>query len=624
LGRIIGFVLLLAILAGASYGVYYVYNRYFADVRVAGRVVDAETGRPLENARVTLSIPASGPMTTGPDGQFGPVQAKRGIGVSASATGYLPDSAVAPDNDPLEIALTPRTVTGIVRDAYSAAPIARALLSTGVISTTTDAGGSFRLTRTPEAGTITATAVGYDTGAAPLPSAGTVEFSLRPNSLRGKVLDAKTGRPVANAVVQSGGNRLVTDANGLFRMENVPMAHTVSVIANGYQGRQITVERQSAIEVGMEPVVVRAPYVTFYGIGNRDIRRKITGMLDTTELNGIVIDVKGDRGLVSFRSDVTLTKEIGAQQLITLPDAEDLLSSLRKRGVYTIARIVVFKDDLLGKARPNWAIKDSRTSAPWVDGEGLIWVDPMRKEVWEYNVALAKEAINKGFDEVQFDYIRFPTDPSADTSVSHATYSKPNTTDSRVAAISGFLALAQSELKPLGGFISVDVFGYACWKPDDLGIGQHLETMATYVDYISPMVYPSTFDGGLPTDPPTYTNAPAFPYEIVFESLKLAAERLKNTNARLRPWLQYFDDYPWATGRVYTAADIEAQKRAASDSGSLGWMIWDPYVIYDKGGIGPKVAPTPGPATPPAATGVVAAPPSVATPPAGAVTTPAR
>jgi hypothetical protein len=99
------------------------------------------------------------------------------------------------------------------------------------------------------------------------------------------------------------------------------------------------------------------------------------------------------------------------------------------------------------------------------------------------------------------------------------------------------------------------------------------------------MVYPSTFHDGLPTDPPSYRTAAAYPYEIVHLSLKKAMERLKNTGAKIRPWLQYFDDYPWATGRVYAERDIQAQKKAAADAGAIGWMLWDPFVLYDKGGI---------------------------------------
>jgi hypothetical protein len=587
-GRVIGAILLVALLGAGIYGGYYLHRYYFASASLKGYVVDAETGRPLEGARLNLSIPDVGPWTTGADGSFGPTRIKQGATVTATYAGYLPKSLAIQNDAPVEFALIPRSVTGTVRDAYSGAPVARARLTIGENSTTTDASGRFRLTRIPHTGAIRAAAVGYDEDEEPIEGDADIEFILRPNTLKGKVADAKTGQPISNAILQSGGNRITTDVGGAFRMANMPAVFTVTVSANGYQPKQISVDHQMAIDVAMEPVVVRAIYVTLNGIGNRDIRRKISNIVDTTEVNGLVIDVKGDRGLVAFRSDITLAKEIGAQSLITLPDAEDYVGSMKKRGVYTIARIVVFKDDLLGKARPEWAIKDMKSNAPWVDGEGLVWVDPNRKEVWDYNIALAKEALRKGFDEVQFDYIRFPTDPSSGMSVTDTGYSKPSTPENRLAAISGFLTQAKAELKPLGGFISVDVFGYVCWKPDEMGIGQHLETMAAYVDYVSPMVYPSTFRGGLPTDPPTYTDAPAYPYEIVYESLKLAAGRLKNTNARLRPWLQYFDDYPWATSRVYDGADIQAQKRAAGDAGAIGWMLWDPYVLYDKGGIQPK------------------------------------
>ena len=117
-----------------------------------------------------------------------------------------------------------------------------------------------------------------------------------------------------------------------------------------------------------------------------------------------------------------------------------------------------------------------------------------------------------------------------------------------------------------------------------MGIGQHLETLAPLIDYISPMVYPSTFNG-LPMQP-GYVNSPAFPYETVFYSLQRARERLAGTGVAIRPWLQYFDDYAWQTGRAFQAADIDAQRQAATAAGVSGWMMWDPSNRYARGGLG--------------------------------------
>ncbi|MCL4535856.1 MAG: carboxypeptidase regulatory-like domain-containing protein [Bacteroidetes bacterium] len=576
--------LLISLAFGLAAG-FVTYDQLFAEVSLTGSVVDAENGKPITDASLFIGSSVRSPVAVGADGTFELHRVRRRTILTAEAAGYLSASVPVDRIEHLDVSLTPRSLSGTVRDSYTDSPVSHAILASGPISTTTRADGSYYLSRFPEGTPVVVTATGYARTELPSPTVPSLDIKLRPDTLTGKVSEVDSGRPITGAQLQTDAATSTTDAGGMFRLEGVPSAFTLTVSAPGYKRQQIAVGQQTTIDIAMEPFVVRAPYVTFFGIGNKAMRQRVLNLIESTELNGVVIDLKGDRGLVAYKSDVPLAAEIGAQNLITLPDVDELLAYLKKRGIYAIARIVVFKDDPLGRAHPEWTIKDKRTGQPWVDGEGLIWMDPFRREVWDYNIALAKEAIRKGFDEVQFDYTRFPTDPSASTSVDNAVYSRPNTAQNRVEAISGFLGQARAELKPLGGVTSVDVFGYACWRDDDMGIGQHLETLAQYVDYISPMVYPSTFAGGLPTDPISYQNAPAHPYEIVFYSLEKAVNRIKGTGARIRPWLQYFDDYPWATARVYTEKDIEAEKKAASDAQASGWMLWDPFVDYDKGGL---------------------------------------
>jgi hypothetical protein len=294
-----------------------------------------------------------------------------------------------------------------------------------------------------------------------------------------------------------------------------------------------------------------------------------------------------------YKSEVPLAQTIGATDVTPLPDADQFIAEMKTRGVYMIARIVVMKDDMLARngsrAGLDVATKDSGTGGVWTDGERLGWVDPFREEVWAYNAALAEEAIGKGFDEVQFDYIRFPTDPGVGTRVDRARFSEPATDESRPKAIADFLRRAQQAVHGAGGALGIDVFGYVCWREDDMGIGQHLETLAPLVDYISPMVYPSTFNG-LPTQP-SYSNSPAFPYEIVFYSLQRARERLAGTGVAIRPWLQYFDDYPWASGRRYGANELAAQRRAVEELQLPGFMWWDPTNLYTYGPAAARPAP---------------------------------
>jgi hypothetical protein len=244
-----------------------------------------------------------------------------------------------------------------------------------------------------------------------------------------------------------------------------------------------------------------------------------------------------------------------------------LLADLKARGLYLIARIVVFKDDLLAKARPDLAVKTSDGSL-FKDREGLHWVDASRREVWDYNLSIAEEAATLGFDEIQFDYVRFPDRRGV-------TFSMPNTETNRVAAISGFIAAARERLIPYNVFLGVDLFGYVAWNQNDTDIGQTLASMAPNVDYISLMLYPSGFQFGIPG----YRNPVESPYETVHLSLKRASQRTGLPGVRFRPWLQAFKDYAFDR-RHFGPEEISAQIRASEEFGSAGWMLWNPRNSY--------------------------------------------
>ena len=322
---------------------------------------------------------------------------------------------------------------------------------------------------------------------------------------------------------------------------------------------------------------VKGLYISSNAVGSEDFREHVKQLLETTELNAIVMDFKGDHGYLTFPTQVATAKEIGADGAVMLADPSELLKWLKDRRVYNIARIVVFKDDLFAKAHPEMAVIDSTTGGLWVDGEGLAWADPNYHAVWDYNVALAVEAANMGFDEVQFDYVRFPSDGS----ISQATFNMENIQENRTAAIVGLLKQTKEALAPLNVKLSADTFGYTAWVPDDLGIGQHIESLAPYLDVISPMVYPSTYSFGLPGESPDYENAIAYPYEIVNKSTRNAVERTKavNPNIEIRPWIQDFQDYAFDK-RVYTPGEIRLQMDGARDGGGRGWLLWDPAVAY--------------------------------------------
>lgn len=342
--------------------------------------------------------------------------------------------------------------------------------------------------------------------------------------------------------------------------------------------------RQTAVVSGTLPYTselrstgyIKGLYITYYGMGSDTHRARVQELLETTELNAIVMDVKGDFGWLPYSSTVQTALDIGAGNRPMIRDWAAWMQWFKERNIYTIARIVVFKDDPLAAAHPEWAVLDSASGGVWHDREGLGWVDPSREEVWDYNIALAVEAAGLGFDEIQFDYVRFPTDGQ----ISRATFAVENTQENRLAAISGFLGKARAALAPYPVKVAADVFGYTTWREDDMNIGQQIETLALYLDVLSPMLYPSTFADGLP-GLPEYRQAIAFPYEIVNKSTLKAVERLKAANPTLevRPWIQDFSDYAF-DGRTYTPAEIRRQMEGARQAGGRGWLLWDPRVKY--------------------------------------------
>jgi hypothetical protein len=331
---------------------------------------------------------------------------------------------------------------------------------------------------------------------------------------------------------------------------------------------------------------IRAVYLSYFGVGDRAIRERVLRLIDETELNAVVVDVKGDRGLIPYETDVALAREAGAMGPVRYRGFDGLVAQLKRKSVYTIARVVVFKDDVLARHRPDWAVLDTRTGRPWVDSERLAWIDPFRTDAWEYAVAVAGEAARKGFHEIQFDYLRFP----ADGELHAARYSRPLAPESRTRAIAGFLARARQALEGTGAALAIDVFGYAAFNRTDSEIGQLVEELAPLVDYLCPMAYPSAYHRGIPG----YANPVAHPYEVVFETVRRVRERTAHARARVRPWIQDFRDYAFDR-RAFGVQQVRAQMRGALESGAGGWMLWNPRNEYTEAALD-RVAPgTPSP-----------------------------
>lgn len=322
---------------------------------------------------------------------------------------------------------------------------------------------------------------------------------------------------------------------------------------------------------------IKGFYVSHAALGDAGFMKHVQDLLTSTELNAVVMDFKSDRGQLTFPTQVPMAHEIGADREITVPDAAPLMKWFADRNVYTIARIPIFKDNALAQAHPEWAVTHAGTGAIWRDPEGMGWVDPNYEQVGDYNIALAQEAAALGFDEVQFDYVRFPTDGN----VGAARFAGPNTFENRTAAIAGLLQRTRDALKQHGVKLAADVFGYTAWVSDDLGIGQQIEALAPHIDVLSPMVYPSTYNAGLPGESGRYRNAIAYPYDIVFKSTDRTVKRARAVNPKIdiRPWIQDFQDYAFDY-RTYTPDEIRLQMDGVREAGGRGWLLWDPAVRY--------------------------------------------
>ena len=402
------------------------------------------------------------------------------------------------------------------------------------------------------------------------PQVQTQKISTSQKVHAGRVVDAVTKAPIAGAPVTLGNQMVRTDQDGAFNIEG--SGEVLRLRAAGYARRDVplTELKDPSTEIALEPLKVKALYLTVYGTASQKIRGAALEALARNNMNALVIDVKGDRGFIPFKVDLPLAEEIGAQKTILVKDYPALLKSLKDKGLYLIARIVVFKDDPLAAAKPQWAVK-KKGGGVFTDRERLRWTDPFIKEVWDYNIAIAKIAAELGFDEIQFDYVRFPDNRGV-------AFSQPATVETRTQAITGFLEAAYKALIPYNVFVAADIFGYVPWNENDTDIGQQIIPVMNAVDIVSLMVYPSGYHLGIPK----YRNPVKHPFEIVYLTHKRALERTKVSPLRFRPWLQAFRDYAFRAGD-FNEERMRTQIKAADEFGASGWMFWNPRNLYPTG-----------------------------------------
>lgn len=304
---------------------------------------------------------------------------------------------------------------------------------------------------------------------------------------------------------------------------------------------------------------------------------KILGICEATEVNSLVIDIKDDDGVVSWTSDIGVVNQIKSNGSIPIKDYTKLMNYLKSKDIYTIARIVAFKDPYFAKAFNQHAIQ-LKSGGVYKDKSGKIWVNPFDEYVWKYLVAISEEAAMRGFDEIQYDYVRFPDGASYYNPITD--FPGRNGRD-KDEGIEDFLKYAHKELEPYKVNLGADVFGIIThsWddKPED--IGQTWRKVATNVEYICPMVYPSHYGAG------NYNFAvpDQHPYEVVRLSMMEALERnaAQKNPGKIRPWIQGFSA-AWVSGHItYDASTISKQIVASAELGINEYIIWNASNNYD-------------------------------------------
>lgn len=355
------------------------------------------------------------------------------------------------------------------------------------------------------------------------------------------------------------------------------------------------------------PQVVKAVYVTGYSAGTKKYLNYLSNLFKNTEINSVVLDIKGSDGYVSYESGASDVKKYDLYSG-AIRDIDSLVNFLHENNIYLIGRIAVFEDPVYSKARPELAIykeketTDLKNPVLWKDNNGMSWLDPASKDAWDYNISLAKDALYHGFDEINFDYIRFPSDGSED----NMGFPAWDTKTKKINIMKDFYAYLRNNLP--GEKISADLFGQTTINKDGMGIGQLLENALASFDHVSPMIYPSHYIDGFDG----FNNPAEHPYEIVKDSLDSALKRQNNLYttleslavekakkeakptaglieatvpitdmpvlAKIRPWLQDFN-----MGAEYTTDMVKQEIKATQDAlgdNYKGFMLWNPSNIY--------------------------------------------
>lgn len=516
----------------------------------AGRVVvfevtNAVNGQPLAGAQISFP---GGSAITGADGTVSIQLPNESVDLSVSAPGFEPVYGTAGTSldKHQKIVLQPRDPASSSNEQ----PVVAETIGPELAVATPPATGA------PASTPVQPTAI-MATGAA--------------SGISGVIVDGD-GQPIWDATVLSGSAFARTAEDGTFQLAAVPAGSQVTVWASGYADQ--TLPAASAMNVTMQRHDIEAVYLTGAHLTDEIAIQRIIDLAQTTEVDAVVIDIK--EGDVYYDTGVQFFQDANA--VTPAYDPAALVQRFKDAGLYTIARIVVFNDPVVAENRPDLAIKTTDGQI-WRGYNGNAWVNPYKQELWQPNIDLGIEAANMGFDEVQFDYVRFPSDGD----LSNAEFGKEHTysEEERVGTIVRFLSMARDQLTAHHVKTGADVFAIIALSPNDQGIGQRFADFTRVVDYISPMAYPSHFTAG-PLGMSVEPNSA--PYETLQITMASAAAKVPGMVLKIRPWLQDFTmgDPP------YGPEQVGDEIRATMEGGASGWMLWNPNSEFTVGALAPK------------------------------------
>ncbi|HEY9504590.1 MAG TPA: putative glycoside hydrolase [Gemmatimonadales bacterium] len=338
--------------------------------------------------------------------------------------------------------------------------------------------------------------------------------------------------------------------------------------------------RWPAPPMGRPPTRMRAVYVNAWAFGGKRFH-ELVRLADRTEINAFVVDVKDDTGYLTYRSEVVTAIQIGADRQLRARDVRDRLRIMREHGIFPIARIVVAKDPLLAAKKPEWSVKHV-DGGLWRDRLDFAWVDAFNDSVWIYAAELAAEAVRMGFEEVQYDYVRFPDEP--ESRLASALFPGRREGETKRQGVARNLRLLRERTRALAVPFTIDVFGLTTSARNDMGIGQYWDDLVTTADVVLPMVYPSHYMRGVYN----LKHPNNEPYQVIRRAMQDALRRSAplGQTAEIRPYLQAF-----TLGQPrYTPAMVREQIRASEELGLESWVLWNPRSAYDPAIFRPETA----------------------------------